>query len=103
MVHLAVEKEWYNASIRKCPGHTNKTALQDYAKISTTKIHQIAINSDYFFTSNENIKTHNLLSNVTKNLTYHEINSIHGHDAFLIEYESLNHILKTIFNTKHTI
>jgi homoserine O-acetyltransferase len=81
---------------------TSENDLQDFAKNSSTKIHQIAINSDYFFVANENIKTHNLLSNLTNNLTYHEINSIHGHDAFLIEYENLNHILKTIFNTKQT-
>lgn len=77
--------------------------LQNFVKNSSTKIHQVAINSDYFFTPNENIKTHNLLSDLTNNLSYHEINSIHGHDAFLIEYESLNNILKPIFNTKHTI
>jgi homoserine O-acetyltransferase len=82
--------------------NTTEKDLQDFAKISPTKIHQIAVNSDYFFVPNENIKTHNLLSSLTKNLTYHEINSIHGHDAFLIEYERLNHILKTIFNTKQT-
>jgi homoserine O-acetyltransferase len=82
--------------------NTTEKDLQDFAKISPTKIHQIAVNSDYFFAPNENIKTHNLLSSLTKNLTYHEINSIHGHDAFLIEYERLNHILKTIFNTKQT-
>ena len=82
--------------------NTTENDLQDFAKKSPIKIHQIAVNSDYFFTPNENIKTHNLLSNITKNVTYHEINSIHGHDAFLIEYERLNHILKTIFNIKHT-
>ncbi|NHM00725.1 alpha/beta fold hydrolase [Flavobacterium difficile] len=76
--------------------------LQNFILSSNTKIHQIAINSDYFFAPNENIKTHNLLSNLTKNITYHEINSIHGHDAFLIEYERLNYILKTIINAKHT-
>ena len=82
--------------------NSSENDLQEFAKISSTKIHQIAINSDYFFTPNENIKTHNLLSTITNNLSYHEINSIHGHDAFLIEYKSLNNILKTIFNTKHT-
>ena len=83
--------------------NSSENDLQDFAQNSNTKIHQIAINSDYFFAPNENIKTHNLLSNSLKNLTYHEINSIHGHDAFLIEYESLSNILKTIFNSKHTI
>ncbi len=87
----------------KTIGETNSEKdLQDFVRNSTTKIHQIAINSDYFFAPNENIKTHNLLSTITNNLSYHEINSIHGHDAFLIEYKSLNNILKTIFNTKHT-
>lgn len=81
--------------------NSNEADVLDFVKNSKTKIHQIAINTDYFFTPNENIKTHNLLSNSTKNITYHEINSIHGHDAFLIEYESLNNILQTIFNTKH--
>ena len=83
--------------------NSSENDLQEFAKISSTKIHQITINSDYFFAPNENIKTHNLLSSITNNLSYHEINSIHGHDAFLIEYERLNNILKTIFNTKHTI
>lgn len=76
--------------------------LQDFAKKSVTKIHQVAIDTDYFFAPKENVNTHNLLSNITKNITYHQINSIHGHDAFLIEYESLNNILKPIFNSKHT-
>lgn len=75
--------------------------LQDFAKKSVTKIHQVAINSDYFFAPQDNVDTHNLLSNLTKNITYHQINSIHGHDAFLMEYESLNTILKPIFNAKH--
>ncbi len=83
--------------------NSTETDLQDFAKKSSTIIHQIAITSDCFFVPNENIKTHNLLSNITKKVTYHEINSIHGHDAFLIEYERLNNILKTIFNTKHTL
>lgn len=72
--------------------------LKSFAKISTTKIHQIAISSDCFFLASENIRTHNLLSSITNLITYHEIYSIHGHDAFLMEYESLNNVLKPIFN-----
>lgn len=30
------------------------------------------------------------------NVFYHEIKSIHGHDAFLMEYEQLNTIIKNI-------
>ena len=87
----------------KTIGETSSISdLQNFAKKSVTKIHQIAIDSDYFFAPQENVNTHNLLSNITKNITYHQINSIHGHDAFLIEYQSLNNILKPIFNTKHT-
>lgn len=79
----------------------NKTQsdLITYAQQTNAKIHQIAINSDYFFTADENVKTHYILKEYTKNSNYHQINSIHGHDAFLIEYEQLEDILKPLFVT----
>ncbi len=79
----------------------NKTQsdLIAYAQQTNAKIHQIAINSDYFFTPDENVKTHYILKEYTKNSNYHQINSIHGHDAFLIEYEQLEDILKPLFVT----
>ncbi len=60
-------------------------------------IHLIAVDTDYFFTASENKKTVEALKPYKSNIHYHEINSIHGHDAFLIEYEQLNNILKSIF------
>lgn len=58
----------------------------------------VSVNSDYFFIANENWKDYQLLKTKKENVFYHEINSIHGHDAFLIEYEQLSEILKPIFN-----
>ncbi len=61
------------------------------------EIHLISVDSDLFYPAFEIKNTYNFLLNKNKNVHYHEINSIHGHDAFLMEYEQLNTILKPIF------
>jgi homoserine O-acetyltransferase/O-succinyltransferase len=61
-------------------------------------IHIVGINSDLFFTVDENKETYELIKPLKSNIYFNEINSIHGHDAFLIEFEQLNNILKPIFN-----
>lgn len=61
-------------------------------------IHIISVDSDYFFIANENKKTYHQLKTVKQNVFYNEIKSIHGHDAFLIEFNQLNEILEPIFN-----
>jgi homoserine O-acetyltransferase/O-succinyltransferase len=63
-------------------------------------IHIVSVDSDLFFTPDENRKTYRELKEIKQNVYYHQINSIHGHDAFLIEFEQLNNILDPIFN-KH--
>ncbi len=65
-------------------------------------IHIIGVNSDLFFTADENRLTKNKLSQKKTNVTYHEINSIHGHDAFLIEYKQLSRLLAPIFSNQKT-
>ena len=60
-------------------------------------IHIIGINSDLFFTATENKETYKELKRQNKKVSYREIQSIHGHDAFLIEFEQLDHLLKDIF------
>lgn len=60
-------------------------------------IHIIGINSDLFFTVNENKDTYEILKKYKENVTFQEIDSIHGHDAFLIEYKQLDNLLKGVF------
>ena len=61
------------------------------------QIHIVAIDSDLFFLAEENKETFRELSKFNLQLTYHEIKSIHGHDAFLIEFDQLDKILRPIF------
>ena len=64
----------------------------------TSNIHLVSVDSDYFFTANEIKTAFQEIKKQKNNVLYHEIKSIHGHDAFLIEYEQLNTILTPIFN-----
>ncbi|MFL1012003.1 bifunctional aspartate kinase/homoserine dehydrogenase I [Flavisericum labens] len=60
-------------------------------------IHIIGVDSDLFFTAEENRETHKQLALTNPNVTYNEIHSVHGHDAFLMEYEQLEKIIEGIF------
>ncbi len=63
-----------------------------------TNIHIVGVDSDLFFTAEENRETQKHLALTNPNVTYNEINSVHGHDAFLIEYQQLEKIIEPIFN-----
>ncbi|MFV0541755.1 MAG: bifunctional aspartate kinase/homoserine dehydrogenase I, partial [Aestuariibaculum sp.] len=63
----------------------------------TGNIHIIGVDSDLFFTAEENRQTHKQLAVTNPNVTYNEIHSVHGHDAFLMEYEQLEKIVEGIF------
>ncbi|WMI67075.1 bifunctional aspartate kinase/homoserine dehydrogenase I [Aestuariibaculum sp. YM273] len=60
-------------------------------------IHIVGVDSDLFFTAEENRQTHKQLAVTNPNVTYNEIHSVHGHDAFLMEYEQLEKIVEGIF------
>ena len=62
------------------------------------QIHIVGVDSDLFFTSRENKETFEELSKSNPKVFYNEIKSIHGHDAFLIEYDQLSKIVSPIFN-----
>ncbi|WP_046758103.1 alpha/beta fold hydrolase [Kordia jejudonensis] len=71
------------------------------ANINST-IHMISINTDVFFTAAENKETFERLKHIKSNIYYDHIDSIHGHDAFLIEYEQLSLLLRNIFRVPST-
>lgn len=75
----------------------NSASFEDITSKIEADIHIIGINSDLFFTANENKATYEELKKYKNNVTYQEIVSIHGHDAFLIEYKQLHNLLQDIF------
>ena len=69
------------------------------AKKIEGNIHIVTVNSDWFFLADENWDTYVNLSLVKNNVSIHEIRSIHGHDAFLIEAAQLARFLKPVFGS----
>lgn len=76
----------------------NRSDFTSIVKELQTNIHIVAVDTDYFFIPDENRETYNILKTIKENVFYHEIISVHGHDAFLIEFEQLAQILEPIFN-----
>lgn len=75
----------------------NRGSFEEVASKIEADIHIIGIDSDLFFTANENRITYEELKKHKSNVSYQEIVSIHGHDAFLIEYKQLDNLLAAIF------
>ncbi len=72
-------------------------SVEEIIKNITAEIHLIAIDSDLFFTPTEDKKTMERCKPFKKELYYHELSSLHGHDAFLIENEAMAQILSKLF------
>lgn len=64
----------------------------------SANIHLIAIDSDIFFTPHQDQKTYALVKPNKENIYFHEISSLHGHDAFLIEHDKMKALLTSIFS-----
>ena len=78
-------------------GYGNFEALQN----SDIKIHIVGVNSDLFFTAEENKETYRRIAQINSNVTYGEVQSLHGHDAFLIEFKQLENLLKAVFPSEN--
>jgi homoserine O-acetyltransferase len=78
----------------------NSESFENLLSKTKASIHIIGINSDLFFTAKENVETYEELKKFKDNVFYSEIDSVHGHDAFLIEYKQLDHLLADIFKAE---
>ncbi len=79
----------------------NKDFDSVVSKIQSS-IHFVAVDTDLFFTPDVTRVTYDQLKKLGKQVFHHEITSMHGHDAFLIEYDQLTALLEPIFS-KHKV
>lgn len=78
--------------------HLLKTIAVENLEAIQAQITLISVDTDLFFTADDIKDSYQTLNKLNKKVSYHEITSIHGHDAFLIEYEQLKTIIAPIFN-----
>lgn len=69
--------------------------IKELIEQSSTAVELIAVDSDGFFIAQEDRDTYELLKKHHP-VKYHEIKSLHGHDAFLIEHDQVKEILGSI-------
>ena len=86
-----------NHLLRTIEATDSENYIDNLSKIRA-QIHIVAIDSDLFFLAAENKETYKELSKTSVEVFYNEIKSIHGHDAFLIEFDQLDNILRPIFS-----
>lgn len=60
----------------------------------------VSVDSDLFFTDYQNRETFYKACRIKDNIFFKTIKSVHGHDAFLIEFDQLNELLSNVFFTQ---
>ena len=73
-------------------------SLQNAFKASNAKYLIISFDSDWLFPSSQSKEIVNTLMQLDKDVSYCEIKSPCGHDAFLLEYEVQDKIIKSFLN-----
>ncbi|KEY18658.1 alpha/beta fold hydrolase [Kaistella antarctica] len=94
--------ERFSLEAYRLMNHLLMTINTDEKQLKEIKanIHLIGIDSDLFFPAFEMNRCRDSLMHRKSNTFYHEIKSIHGHDAFIMEYKQLNQILNNIIHEK---
>ncbi len=81
---------------------SHKDSFEAAVKPIQSEIIQIAIDSDLFFVPEENFKTKEKLDKLDIPNHYFVVNSLHGHDGFLIESKQITKILTPFFKIENT-
>lgn len=96
--HGKALNERFSLKSYRLMNHLLKTINADFESIqkSSANIHLVGVDSDLFFPAFEIKNSFEQLKIKKEQVFYHEIISIHGHDAFLMEYEQLQNIISKI-------
>lgn len=92
-------EERYHLRAYKLMNHLLMTADIEIEQLKNiqSKIHLIGIDTDGFYLNEAIKKTYEFLLQENCDAYYSVIESIHGHDAFLIEYKQLSKLLQPVF------
>ena len=77
-----------------------KVKFEDIISKIKGNIFIVSVDSDLFFTDYQNRETFYKACRIKENIFFKTIKSVHGHDAFLIEFDQLNLLLSQIFTKK---
>lgn len=84
-----------NHLLRTIGQNLDQSKIIEWAKHFKGNVHLVSIDTDYLFTAKEQKELFQLLSPFNTSIFYSEIQSLHGHDAFLIENEQLKNIINS--------
>ena len=94
----------FSLSSYKLMNHLLKTGsitnVEEIIKNVSATIHLVSIDSDLLFREREIYNSASEMQHLKSNVFHHQIQSIHGHDAFLIENNQVSKILKSVLNTQ---
>lgn len=94
----------FSLSSYKLMNHLLKTgsinSVKEIIKNISATIHLVSIDSDLLFRDREIYNSASEMRQLKSNVFHHQIQSIHGHDAFLIENNQVSKILKSVLNTQ---
>ena len=80
-----------------------KIKFEDIISKIKGNIFIVSVDSDLFFTDYQNRDTFYKACRIKDNIFFKTIKSVHGHDAFLIEFDQINKLLSSVFKREKVL